>query len=222
MSARALLGGLLASVLLAGAVYADAAHADRLDDAGAALREPGIWVHRDLTWLLSPPQARRLRRTIERAGIPLRVAVLPQVETDESRGDPRAIARAIIGRVARDGLYVLVDQDGRMRSAARDLPLQLGDYSVDSSILGERDSLAAKLARLASIVEAAPRAAPRSFEPYADPKGVDRSSGGANEDPLALVAFGSAIFGLMAGFVAYCLLRMIAAIVEHFRKGASA
>jgi len=222
MSARALLGGLLASALLAGAACAGAAHAGRLDDAARALREPGVWVHRDLSWLLSPAQARRLERAIDRAGIPLRVALLPQVENDESRGDPRAIARAIVGRVSSDGLYVLVDQDGRTRSAARNLPLELGDFSIDSSILGDRDSLSASLAQLVRIVEGAPRGEPRSFEPYASPKGIDAPRTRAGDEPLAGVAFGSAIFGLMIGFAGYCLLRVVASIVEHFRGGARA
>jgi hypothetical protein len=222
MSAPSRIGLLLASVLLAGTSFVAVAQADRLDDAARGLRKPGIWVHPDLAWLLSPAQARRLRRTIEDARIPLRVAVLPQLQADESRGDPRVIARAIIRRVGRDGLYVLVDEDGRTRSAARNLPLDLDDYDLDGNILGPDDSLSATLAQLVRTVQAAPRAAPRSFEPYADPKGLVRSDRGAGHDPLALVAFGSAIFGTMVGFAAYCLLRAAVAVVQAVRNAARA
>jgi len=120
MSVRATAAALLAGLTLAGLVPADA-QANRLDGAAHALREPGVWVDSELTWLLGPREARRLDRQIARAEVPVRVAVLPQVEADESRGDPRAIARAIISRAGRDGLYVLVDQDGRVRLAARNL-----------------------------------------------------------------------------------------------------
>jgi hypothetical protein len=209
---RARAAGLLAALLLGGLVTVEAAQANRLDHAGKALSKPGVWVDDDLDWLVEPAQARRITRRIRAARIPLRIAVLPMLEVDESRGDPRAIARSISARVGSDGLLVLVDEDGRIEYAARDLPLKLSEYSVDSGLdfdtpLDERiDAIVAK-------VDAAPAGPPQTFEPYSDPEGVSSSSGGGNEDPLAGVAFGSALIGAMLGGALYFIMRAIVGLV---------
>jgi len=212
MTARNALTGLLAALLLGGLVTAEAAQANRLDDAGRSLSKPGMWVHDDLDWLVEPAQARRLTRRIRAARIPLRIAVLPMLEVDESRGDPRAIARSISARVDRDGLLVLVDEDGRMQFAARELPLKLSEYSVNSG-LDIDTPLDERIDAIVARVDSAPGGPPQTFEPYSDPEGVSRSSGGSNDDPLAGVAFGSAVIGAMLGGALYCIMRAIVGLV---------
>ncbi len=209
---RARAAALLAALLLGGLVAAGVAQANRLDDAGAALSQPGVWVHDDLAWLVEPARAQRLTRRIRAARMPLRIAVLPMLEVDESRGDPRAIARSILGRVDSDGLLVLVDEDGRMEYAARDLPLQLSEYSVDSGL--DLDTpLDERIDAIVARVGAARGGPPQTFEPYSDPEGVSRSTGGSNEDPLAGVAFASALFGALLGGALYCIMRAIVWLV---------
>jgi hypothetical protein len=218
MSPRAIVAAVMASVLLAGLVSADAARAGRLDDAGRALREPGVWVDPDLTWLVGPREVRRLDRQIDRADVPVRIAVLPQVEVDESRGDQRAIARAIMRRADRDGLYVLVDQDGRLAAAARDVPLDLGEASFSPfSELGRRP-LSEQLAAIVPTVRAAAPATPTSFEPFANPKGLPSSGGGRDGDPLAGIALACALLGAIAGFGLHFMLRAAVAGADAWRS----
>ena len=221
MRACAIVAGVLASgaLLLAGA---QAAQADRLDDAGRALREPGVWVDADLSWLVGPEQARRLDRAIDRAHVPVRVAVLPRVENDESRGDQRAIVRAIIRRVDRDGLYALVDQDGDVAYAARRLPLDITEFSFPKGSGLRPAALSTSLAALVpAVCDAAPADPPVSFEPFADPKGVSLSSGGrADHDPLLGVALACLLFGAAGGFIVYVVVRTAVAGADRWRQRA--
>jgi len=218
MSARATTARLLASVLLWGLAVADVASADRLDAAGRALRDPGIWVQRDLSWLVDPRDARSLARDIDRAEVPVRVAVLPQIAVDESRGDPRVIARAIADRAGRDGLYVLVDQDGGLTYAARNLPLDVSEYDLYDAGRSREAAVSGRLAALVRIVRTAPAAAPVSFEPHADPKELG-SYGGANDDPIALIVAVCALLGVLAGFALHYALRMVVFITGPGGQG---
>lgn len=219
MTARAALALLLASVLLTALVSADAARADRLDDAGRALREPGAWVDPDLSWLVGPQEARSLDRRIAGAPVAVRVAVLPQVAVDESRGDQRAIARAIIRRVGRDGLYVLADQDGRLAFAARNLPLDVTEFSFDRGSGLERRQLIEKLDAVLTTVGAAAPAPPAGFEPFSDPKGLP-TSGGRDHDPYALIAVVCAFLGGLLGLALHYVLRAGAAVAGAWRSRA--
>jgi hypothetical protein len=196
---------LLAALMAASAVFCEAAQASRLDDAARALRSPGVWVDADLSWRVVPAQARRLDRAIVRAGVAVRVAVLPRLEVDESRGDARAIARAIIRRVDRDGLYVLVDQDGRFEYAARNLPLDLSGFSFPSALAPDPMTLD----KLVPIVRQAQPAAAVSFEP--DPPFDASSSDSDSDDSLIGVAFGATLIGALGGFCIYLLVRVAAA-----------
>ncbi len=176
-----------------------------------------MWVDRELSWLVGPREGRSLDRMIAEADVPVRVAVMPHVQFDESRGDPRAIARGIIRRTGRDGLYVLVNQAGRLTLAARNLAPEVVGYRLESAGNETRRDLAGRLGELVQTVEEAPRAPPRDFEPTSYPKGVPSSGGGGNDDPLALVAFGSALFGALAGAALYLVLRAVVGIVRALR-----
>jgi len=216
MSVRATAAALLAGLTLAGLVPADA-QANRLDGAAHALREPGVWVDSELTWLLGPREARRLDRQIARAEVPVRVAVLPQVEADESRGDPRAIARAIISRAGRDGLYVLVDQDGRVRLAARNLALEIEGSLGDRGYQETTPPLAERLEEVVRTVSMAPSAAVRSFEPDSNPKGVRSSS--PDGDSLVMIAFVCALLGALAGGALHLAVRGVVAVARGRQAG---
>jgi hypothetical protein len=207
----------LAGVLLAMLAVADAAHADRFDEAARALREPGVWVDRDLSWLVGPAEARRLDRRIAAADVPVRVAVLPQVEKDESRGDQRAIARAIIRRVDRDGLYVLVDQEGDVDYAARDLPLKVSEFSFRTSQEFGGGPFRDQLAGLVPTLQAAaPAAPPVSFEPFSNPKGI--SLGGKVErDSLVMIALVCAFLGAVLGIGLHFVVRGVAGAAAALR-----
>lgn len=213
IGARACVAGLLAALLVAGLLAAEAARANRLDDAGSALSKPGVWVDPDLDWLVEPARARRLTRRIRAARLPVRIAVLPMLEVDESRGDPRAIARSISARVDRDGLLVLVDEDGRTEFAARKLALKLSAYSIDAT--ADPDApIDAHLGAIVAAVHSAPAAPPQTFEPYSHPEGVSLSGGDSNEDPLALVALGSAWVGAMLGVALYFIIRALVGLAR--------
>ena len=208
MSRRAAAMRVLASVLLAALACSDVARADRLDAAARALRAPGVWVDADLTWLVGPSSARRLDREIGRAGVPVRVAVLPQVAVDESRGDRRAIARAIIRRVGSDGLYVLVDQEGRVAYAARRLALDLRESSFPAGSGLGGAPLSEHLAALVPTIRDARPAPPVSFEPFANPQGVATTSG-EQHDPLVLVALVCALVGGLLGVGLHVCVRRV-------------
>jgi hypothetical protein len=219
MKALATVVGVLATALLAGLVAADGARANRLDVAARALREPGVWVDRDLRWLVGPSPERRVDRAIDRAGLPVRVAVLPQVAVDESRGDQRAIVRALMSRVSRDGLYVLVDQDGGLAYAARKLPLDVSEGSFRTRKGFDEASLSLDevLDAIVPTLRAARAATPVSFEPYANPQGVVRSYD-RDGDSLVGIAAGTLLLGSMLGFALYCCVRAAAGIVGLVRR----
>jgi hypothetical protein len=218
MNALATIAGVLVTALLAGFVTAGDARANRLDDAARALHEPGVWVDRDLSWLVSPAQARRLQRAITRAGEPVRIAVLPQVAVDESRGDQLAIVRAIIRHVDRNGLYVLVDQDGGLAYAARRLPLDVSEYSFRSrrGLTEAPASLGEVLDAIVPVMAKARAAAPVSFEPYANPQGLETHH--RDRDSLVGIAAGTLLLGSLIGFALYCFVRAGAGVVTLVRR----
>ena len=219
MSRAAAVAVVLAVVLLTAVAAAAPAHADRLDEAARALRKPGVWVDADLLWLVSPRAARRLSREIDRAPVPVRVAVMPKVEEDESRGDQRAILRGIVRRVRAGGLYVLADQDGDVVYAAHDLRRDIRESSFPTGIGLGSVSLSQSLAAIVPAMRAAQPAAPVSFEPFSDPQGI-RTSGGGNHDSLLLVGLLSALFGAVLGVGLHFCLRGIVALTAGVRRRA--
>ena len=155
---------------------------------------------------------------IDRAGVPLRVAVLPQVDADESGGDPRAIALAIVRRVPDAGLLVLVDQHSRMTYAAEDLPLDVTAFSLPAGRGPEDEDLPERLRALVRIVRAAPSAPPVSFLPYARSR-VPSSSGA--DEPLVLIALVCGVLGAVIGLGLHYLMRaavVVAAAVSGARR----
>lgn len=108
------------------------AKAGRLDVAAAALRREPLFLDEELTWMLDADEARKLRRELRAARVPLLVAFLPSLTEDESGGDSERVLQALQRKVGRDALYVTVDQDGRLDLASVGLPL---DFSIPYSVL---------------------------------------------------------------------------------------
>jgi len=97
----------------------------RLARTAIALRRSPLFVDPEMDWMLDAKTRRSLLRTLEGARIKVFVAALPVIDEDESGGDFDRIIRALQQGVGQDGLYVVVDQDGRMDLASVGVPLDL-------------------------------------------------------------------------------------------------
>jgi hypothetical protein len=172
--------GLLAAAiaLLAVATVAPAASASaaagRLDRLVQELRVQPLAIDSELSWYLSSAQRRRLERTLRASPVAIRVALVPQVEDDESGGDGSRIAVWLHRRLGRPGIYVVVDEHGYFDvgswAVPREVDIPFG-LSVPSS--GERDTRGAvvrRLQRLVSDAASAPRGETTDDpEPYLRP-----------------------------------------------------
>jgi len=98
----------------------------RLARTASALRRSPLSVDPEMDWMFDAKTRRSLLKTIEGARIKIFVAALPVIDEDESGGDFDRIIRALQQGVGQDGLYVVVDQDGRMDLASVGVPLDLG------------------------------------------------------------------------------------------------
>lgn len=203
---------LLAVVVLASVapVSAAAAAPDRLDALATTLRERPLAVDPELAWLLDARQERRILRALQGSPVPIFTAVLPQLETDESGGDPDRIAIALHARLGRPGLYVLIDDHGRLDATAFDVPRRgaQGYELTPSPPKGERDIAftAVRVERLVDEVVSLPPGTtneerePRELEPFEPTFSRSIDEGGASFGDTALgagVLFG--VLGLLAG-----------------------
>lgn len=117
---RALIA-LLAGVVL-GLGAAPALAADRFDVLAAMLRERPLAIDPELGWLFDAREERRILRALEGSPVPIFAAAVPQIEEDESGGDPDRIAAELHRRLGRPGLYVLIDARGDLETLAFDVP----------------------------------------------------------------------------------------------------
>ncbi len=113
---------LLVVVALVGPAAGTAFAADRLDALAVTLRDRPLAVDPELSWLLDARQERRILRALRGSPVPVFAAVVPQLETDESGGDPDRIATELHRRLGRPGLYVLIDERGTLETTAFDVP----------------------------------------------------------------------------------------------------
>lgn len=154
--ARTLLA--LALSLLTALGAAVPAHADRLDDAAAGLRESPLYVDPELGWILDARQRRDLTRTLRDADVPVLVAVLPHLESDESGGDGERMVRGLQDRLRRDAVYIVSDERGALELASMGVPRDLRiPYSLTyAELSAERPAdggpLAGAVGRLGQIV----------------------------------------------------------------------
>jgi hypothetical protein len=98
----------------------------RLGRAAAALRRSPLWVDPEVDWMFDAKTRRSVERALGAARIRVFVAALPVLTEDESGGDLERIVQTLQRQVGEDGLYVAVDQDGRMDLASVGVPLDLG------------------------------------------------------------------------------------------------
>lgn len=205
---------LIAIALLALALLpARAAATDRLDTLAAQLRERPVAVDRELSWFLPEAPRERLERVLKDAPVPVFVAVLPLLSSDESAGSGDRVADALRRRVGRPGLYLVTSDDGYLDAAADRFPRRVRvTYGLPDPPRGEVD-VAEVVGRIGRLVDALAAAAPgettteRAFEPlkpYEDPYGRGRQPGpsdGTGSAMLASVLVGGTV-GLLLGGVA--------------------
>jgi hypothetical protein len=214
-----------AIALLAGAAAAPAAAAGRLDVLAQQLRERPLAIDSELSWYLSSAQRHRLERMLRRSPVDIRVALVPQVEEDESGGDGSRIAVGLHRRLGRPGVYVVVDDNGYFDVGSWAVPREV-DIPFDLTLPSRdpRATVVDRLQRLVADVAAAPRGETTDDpEPYLPPlepyenwrlHRYGQSTGEVAMD--AAVAGG--VLGLFAGGLARLRARRAAARTTRRRR----
>ncbi|HYI17857.1 MAG TPA: hypothetical protein VD836_04065 [Solirubrobacteraceae bacterium] len=195
--------------------------AGRLDVLAAQLRERPLAIDSELAWFFTPAEQRRLVRTLRRSPVDFRVAVLPQVEEDESGGDGQRIVASLYQRLRRrPGIYLVVDEHGYLDvgiySVPRDVFVPFEDKLPPTGHPGRPGGeVAERLERIAADVAAAPpgqttdRPYPRPLEPYENWR--LRRHGESTGDTALGAAVVGGILGVFAGGVARLRARRTAA-----------
>ncbi|CAB4921987.1 unannotated protein [freshwater metagenome] len=98
---------------------------DRLARIAAELRRSRFVVDPELDWQYDGRTRRSVERALRGARIAVFVVALPATDEDESGGDLERVVQALQRRVGRPGLYVAIDQEGRMDLASVGVPLDL-------------------------------------------------------------------------------------------------
>jgi hypothetical protein len=198
----------------------------RLDRLAAVLRRQPLAVDPELDWMFDAATRRSLERSLGGARVPVLVAALPLLEEDESGGDSRRVLRTLQARVARDGVYVVVDSRGWMDLASVGVPLDLSiPYSLMTPRSDDRSfeeqaknpgppSWASVPERLEQIVAVVGEAGPGEpngivddLRPLAELR-PDYASDRLREDTIFLSVAG-AVVGLTAAAVVLGVLRAI-------------
>lgn len=186
-----------------------AAGAGRLDVLAEQLRERPLAIDAELAWFFDAVQERRIVRTLRRSPVAFYVALLPQIEDDESGGDGDRIVVSLHRRLRRPGMYVVVDEQGLFDVGSYAVPREARvpfDLRVPPSRDGSKpDAVVRRLQRLVADVAAAPRGETtddpepylRPLEPYENWR--LRRRGETTADVALDAAIAGGILGLFAG-----------------------
>jgi len=199
---------------------ATATGAGRLDVLGEQLRERPLAIDSELAWFFDAAQERRLVRTLRRSPVDFHVALVPQVEDDESGGDGHRIGAFLQRRLGRPGIYIVVDEHGSFDvgsyAVPREVSIPFELKSTPSVRARVPDSVLERLQRIAADVAAAPRGettdrfSPRPLKPYENRR--LRRYGESTGEVARDAAIAGGILGLFAGGLARLRTRRAAAL----------
>jgi hypothetical protein len=205
---RRLLALLPALVLMT--VPAPAHAADRVDRVAGALRQSPVFVDPDVSYLVTARQRAALTRQIQRAGVPVYLAVVPLDSEDESAGDADYFTYLLHRRLGKNGIYLVSDQRGGIDWTAYQVPR---DATLDSGEVDADASLPRKLYDIIGAFAHAPKAAPsdppKPRTPDEDP--VQKKTGsGELAGQFSKTFFPSvAISTLLLGLLWYLVLTVV-------------
>lgn len=206
----------LALALLAPAGAA-AAGPDRLDTLAAQLRTSPLALDEDVAWLVPPKQREALVGDLRASEVPYHVAVLPELDQDESGGDSARILRGLYKRLHRPGIYLEVNERGAFDEASAGVPrdlrfplsLALGDGKADEGP-DASTTVVKRLRRFVALSDRAPAGPAKPFDTL-DPLELPEIDvkRGADLVPILITA---CLGGLLAGTALYWLGRLGAAL----------
>jgi hypothetical protein len=216
---RALLVAAGLALLLGFAPPAAAAAAGRLDVLAQTLREQPLAIDSELAWFFDAAQERRLVRTLRRSPVAFHVAVLPQIEDDESGGDGARIVIGLHRRLRRPGVYLVVDEQGYFDIGSYAVPREVSfpfDLRVPPTGRGlGTGGVVERVQQLVAAVAAAPpghttdEPSPLPLKPYENFR-LHRYGQSTGDAALGAAVTGG-ILGLFAGGVARLRARRQAA-----------
>lgn len=196
-----------------------AAASGRLDALARQLRERPLAIDSELSWFFGAAAERRLVRTLRGSPIDLHVALLPQLEDDESGGDGDRIVVSLHRRLRRPGVYVVIDQDGYFDVGSYAVPREVFvpfDLRVPPTSEGRAPAgVVQRLQRLVADLAAAPRGQTtddpephlRPLEPYENWR--LRRHGDSTGEVALDAAIAGGILGLFAGGLASLRARRV-------------
>jgi len=215
-----------AIALLAGvAPPPPAVAADRLDVLEQRLREQPLAIDSELSWYFDAAQERRLERALRRSPVDIHVALVPQLEDDESGGDGSRIAVSLHRRLGRPGIYVVVDEDGYFDVGSWAVPREVSiPFELKVPPGGGGNTRASVVRRLQQLISDAAAAPPgettddpepylRPLEPYENRR--LRRYGETTADAARDAAVAGGILGLFAGGLARLRARRETARTAH-------
>ncbi|MCD0447998.1 hypothetical protein LO762_02125 [Actinocorallia sp. API 0066] len=140
----------------------------RWDRIAAALREDPLFVDTDLTDAFDPVTRRELRVEMDELGTRLGARVfvfaVPNTGDSEANGREELLVDGVRERLGEDGVYLLIDHDGRLAGDAYGVPRYFGYDFVDWEIRRPADwarpfaDLLIRVSRTFDEVAAAPSA----------------------------------------------------------------
>lgn len=206
---RLVLAVVAAALLVAAPVRGADAPPDRIAGLVGGLREAPVAVQPELTWLLPAGPLRRLQARLREAEVPVHVAVLSALDEDESGGDQMRQLRTLHERLGEPGLYLVVDQDGRIEpgfaDVARDpvLPFRLlRDGSAGAPGGLDPADVARRIRAISAAVDGSAAAEPQSFDTAYDPEPLPELNRRRAGDLPSLAAV-AVVGGLLAGTALY-------------------
>lgn len=199
---RLLLVPLAVVALLALAPAARAA--DRLDALVMQLRERPLAIDPELSWFLDRAEEARLRRVLKDSPVPFHVALVPQLEDDESGGQGDRIAVTLHRRLGRPGIYLVIDQRGYFEARAYAVPRRVEVTYLDGPPVGDKltaDAIVDRVDLLVRQVATAPAGQTtddlplRRLRGYKEPYAPASGPAGTAE----VAAWTAVVFGVLGG-----------------------
>ncbi len=202
----------------------------RMDRVATALDEDPLFVDGDFAGILDSRERRQIRKAIDDAsasfGMPVFVVMVPNTRESESQGYNDVFLHGLHDQLGKDGLYLMVDQDGELEGVPFEVPREFGyeliPRALDTPVDRRKpfDGIVSRIGQALALAADSPPGEPDTPRLYmtADPFGQDDRPSSTREPELFGPFFaGLLALGPIAAMVLFALFIAVRAVYRSWR-----
>jgi hypothetical protein len=205
----------------------------RMDRVATALNEDPLFVDGDFAGILDGGERKQIRKAIDDAsasfGMPVFVVMVPNTRESESQGYNDVFLHGLHEQLGKDGLYLMVDQDGELEGVPFKVPRELGyeviPRALDTPVDRRKpfEGLASRIGQALALAAESPPGEPETPRLYmtADPFGQEDRPSSTDEpefsDLFWLFFAGLLLVGPLVGPMLFGLFFAVRAVYRSWR-----